>query len=76
MNRSKCHWNHGPGHQIVVAAVHVVPADLGESERWTDPPSAVATNWPPKHTPSTPTPASTARRTVAISSATQASRSS
>ena len=38
----------------------------GESERWTDPPSAVATNWLPKHIPEHAHPASTARRTVAI----------
>ena len=68
VNRSKCHSNHGPrGTRSVRVESSSYQPISGFVERLTEPPSACARSWPPKHTPSIGTPASCASRTIATS---------
>ena len=76
VQRSKCHWNHGPpGTRSGLSLSTSYQPISGVSDRATDPPNACASSWPPKQTPSVGTPASAASRTSCISAPTQVRRS-
>ncbi len=64
VQRSKCHWNHGPpGTRSGLSLFTSYQPISGVSDRATEPPNACASSWPPKQTPRVGTPASAASRT-------------
>ena len=69
VNRSECHWNHGPRvDQGWDVRINDSPADLRLRRARHRPPTAAASIWPPKQIPSTGTPSRMACRVKAISS--------